>query len=59
MTGLRLAPTAVPAPPRGPFTPVRHRVVDRVVELADVVTLTLEPVDADLPPARPRQFLML
>lgn len=59
MTGIRLAPTAVPAPPRGPFTPVRHRVVDRVVELADVVTLTLEPVDADLPPARPGQFLML
>jgi anaerobic sulfite reductase subunit B len=41
------------------MVPARYRVVDRRPELADTVTLTLEPVDAPLERARPGQFNML
>lgn len=46
-------------PRRGPLTPVPYRVTDRRVELADTVSVTLEPVDVALPAPVPGQFNML
>lgn len=42
-----------------PMLPHRYRVVGRRQDGADTVTLTLAPVDAALPEARPGQFFML
>jgi NAD(P)H-flavin reductase len=39
--------------------PARYRVVDRVVETADMATLALEPVDEALPVFQPGQFAMI
>ncbi len=41
------------------MTPVPYRVLSRVVENADSVTLRLEPMDAVLPTALPGEFMML
>jgi NAD(P)H-flavin reductase len=41
------------------MAPVPYRVRSRVVENADSVTLTLDPVNAVLPPALPGEFMML
>lgn len=41
------------------MAPVPYRVRSRVVENADSVTLTLDPVDAVLPTALPGEFMML
>jgi NAD(P)H-flavin reductase len=43
----------------GPMTPTRYRVVENARELADTVTLTLEPVDEPLPASRAGQFNMV
>jgi NAD(P)H-flavin reductase len=43
----------------GPMIPLRHRVTDVRAELADTVTLTLEPLEAPLAPFRAGQFNML
>lgn len=42
-----------------PMVPTRYRVVDRREEVAETVTLTLQPVDPPLAPGRPGQFTML
>jgi NAD(P)H-flavin reductase len=47
------------APGAGPLTPTVYRVTDRRVELADTISITLEPVDAALPQCAPGQFNML
>ena len=41
------------------MAPVPYRVLSRVVENADSVTLHLEPVDTALPNALPGEFMML
>ncbi len=41
------------------MAPVPYRVRTRVVENADSVTLTLDPVDTMLPPALPGEFMMM
>lgn len=43
----------------GPMTPTRYRVVDNARELADTVTLTLEPLDEPIPASRAGQFNMV
>jgi NAD(P)H-flavin reductase len=43
----------------GPMVPVRHRISEVRPELADTVTLTLEPLEAPLAPFRAGQFNML
>lgn len=50
---------ARPPAPRDPFVPSRFRVAERRAETSDVVTVTLEPIDAPLPRHRPGQFNML
>jgi len=42
-----------------PMLPVPYRLLDRMPETRDTVTLTLEPVDEALPPPQPGQFAML
>lgn len=41
------------------MVPSRYRVVDRRPEMADTVTLALEPVDEPIPQVRPGQFNMM
>ena len=47
------------APERGPMTPVMYRVTERIEELTDTVTLTLEPVADAIATPEPGQFTML
>ncbi len=52
-------PTGRPPPRRGALVPEPYRVVGRQVEVADVVTLALEPHRGQLPAFAPGQFNML
>lgn len=47
------------APDHAAMTPLPYRVVEHQVEIADVATLTLEPVGDAIPTALPGQFTML
>jgi NAD(P)H-flavin reductase len=53
------ATQADPTPRPGAMLPARHRVVATRRELADTVTLELEPIDGDPLEAAPGQFTML
>lgn len=62
VAGSLVAEVAFALPAVEPMEPVPHRVVDRVVETADVVTITLAPIDpvgGSLAPAGPGQFVMV
>ena len=52
-------PAADPAAPPGAMLPAPFRVADKRQDTHDTWTLTLEPVDADLPAFAPGQFAML
>lgn len=56
---MRTDPDPRPHSAAEPMTPVPHRVVERRVEGPQVVTLTLQALDAPLPSPAPGQFVML